>query len=125
MSIQEAIEKAQLLLPGEPAAEGHEDVRWQAIIAVGEYVESEPQAVWDFIQTWGINGQEDLRDAIATCLLEHLLEYNFAEFFPQVEKLALSNPLFADTFLRCWKFGQSEEFDNSERFDNLSGQCSM
>ncbi len=119
MTVHEAIQYAQSLLPGEPAAEDQEDTRWQAIISVGEHIETEPQAVWEFVRTWGVHPQEDLRTAIGTCLLEHLLEYHFDAYFPAVERLAEDAPLFADTFLNCWKFGQSTASHNAARFDRL------
>ena len=77
--MHEAIRDADILLPGEPVAEG-QDSRWQAIITVGEYLETEPEPVWSFIRRWGCHPQEDLRTAIAVCLLEHLLEYHFAAY---------------------------------------------
>jgi len=120
MGVRVAIQNADALLPGEPAQEGHQDPRWQAIIAVGEFVESDPGAVWGFIRRWGVHPQEDLRAAVATCLLEHLLEHHFAAFFPQVEQLALADPLFGDTFRRCWQFGQAREPGNGERFAALA-----
>jgi hypothetical protein len=101
-----------------PADEGI-DPRWQAIIAIGQYTESEPEAVWCFIRQWGGNAQEDLRNAVATCLLEHLLEYHFAEYFPRVEQLARSDHLFADTVGRCWQFGKAEDPDNWRRLQAL------
>jgi hypothetical protein len=109
------------LLPGEPVEQGL-DPRWQAIIALEEFIPSEPDAVWEFIRTWGVHQEKDLRVAVATCLLEHLLEHHFAVYFPRVEELAFAEPLFADTFLMCWKFGQSEIPANSARFDALSLQ---
>ena len=72
-TVQEAIRAADAVLPGRAAPEGAEDPRWQAIIAVGRFLESEPDAVWQFIQRWGVHADDDLRMAIATCLLEHLL----------------------------------------------------
>lgn len=60
-----------------------------------------------------------MRDAVATCLLEHLLEHHFAEYFPQVERLALVEPLFGDTFEWCWQLGQALEPGNAERFVRL------
>ena len=122
MTVTQTIREAELLLPGEPAPEGEEDPRWQAIIEVAEYIPTEPQAVWRFIEKWGAHPQEDLRMAVACCLLEHLLEQHFAEFFPRTRKLALSNPLFADTFVRCWKFGQSEWAGNAREFNGLKQQ---
>jgi hypothetical protein len=116
--VLEAIRRANALLPGEPADEG-QDPRWQAIIAVGKYIDSDPEAVWSFIRRWGGHSQEDLRAAVATCLLEHLLEHHFAAFFPRVEQTALADSLFGDTFRRCWRFGQAEAPGNAERFEAL------
>jgi len=118
MGMREAIQEADALLPGKPADQG-QDPRWRAIIGVGEYIETEPEAVWSFIQRWSGHQQEDLRDAIASCLLEHLLEYHFSTYFSRVEVLALAEPLFGDTFLRCWQLGQAEEPGNAERFESL------
>lgn len=66
---------------------------------------------------------EDVRDAIACCLLEHLLEYHFVQVFPWVEAAAKEDPLFADTFRRCFKFGQAEISRHSEQFDQLQAWC--
>ena len=118
MDIVEAIREANALLPGMPSVEGP-DPRWQAIIRVGEFTESDPEAVWGFICHWGRHEQKDLRDAVATCLLEHLLEHYFKAYFDRVEQFATSEPLFADTFRRCWQLGQALEPGNAERFASL------
>ena len=49
MSVNDAIREADALLPGQPLDAG-EDPRWQAIMAIGEYIESEPGPVWEFIR---------------------------------------------------------------------------
>ncbi|HLJ97530.1 MAG TPA: hypothetical protein VKU02_30500 [Gemmataceae bacterium] len=87
MDVHRAIREANTLLPGEPVEAGS-DPRWQAIIAVGEFIESEPEEVWQFIRRWGGHPQEDLRSAVATVLLEHLLEQHFAGYFSRVEQIA-------------------------------------
>jgi len=71
MTVEETIAAAESVLPGEAPPEGEIDPRWQAIVAVGEFIEEEPEAVWSFIVRWGASPDEDLRAAIATCLLEH------------------------------------------------------
>ncbi|HQL76398.1 MAG TPA: hypothetical protein PLD58_24740 [Phycisphaerae bacterium] len=120
MTVHDVIRRAEALLPGRPAPEEQEkDPRWQAIIEIGKYVESDCDAVWAFAARWGSQGDEDLRAAVATCLLEHLLEYHFDRFFPLVRNLAGSDPRFAATFLLCGKFGRAESGDNSRRFDEL------
>ncbi len=120
MSVQDAIAFANSILPGVPAPDEQEDPRWQAIIEVGEYVESNPEELWRFVVQWGSHEDPDLRAAIATCLLEHLLAYHFDLIFPRVEVFTRRATLFADTFLRCFKFGQTKLPRNSRRFGALS-----
>jgi len=120
MTVREAIDDAEAVLPGVPAPADARDERWQRILEVGSYLRDEPEAVWGFVARWGGHEQEDLRSAIATCLLEHLLEHHFALLFPRVEALAAADPLFADTFKKCWKLGQAEQPENAARFDSLA-----
>src|SRR5262245_54944833 len=119
MTVQEAIEQAEALLPGAAAREGEIDPRWQAVIAVAEFVESEPEAVWAFALRWGRSDDADLRAAIATCVLEHLLEHHFDLFISRVEEAARGSRLFAKTVRSCWKSGQAEEPTRAARFDRL------
>ena len=119
MDVHTAIRRAEAILPGEVAPEGEEDPRWQAIIAVGEFIETERDAVWDFAAKWGCHENEDLRAAVATCVLEHLLEVHFDAPFSRVERAARSSPLFADTLSMCWKFGEAKQTRNARRLDQL------
>jgi hypothetical protein len=121
-SVQRAIARAESILPGRPAPDGVSDPRWQAIIRVGAFIESEPEAVWEFTLRWGKHVQSDLRTAVATCLLEHLLEYHFESIFPRVRQAALSSVRFADTFERCWWFGQAEDPKYARRIKRLQGE---
>lgn len=123
IDVWDAIASAERILPGQAATEEESDPRWQAIIKVEAFIQEEPDAIWSFIFRWGNSPDEDLRSAIATCLLEHLLEHHFSRVFPQVEEAARSNPLLADTFLKCWKFGQAKEEENAKRFDGLQAEC--
>jgi hypothetical protein len=124
MTIHEAISRADKILPGDQVPDGGEDERWQRIIDIGLYLKEEPEAIWAFVERWGSAGDPDLRDAIATCLLEHLLEHHFELVFPRVEARANRDPLFADTFKRCWKLGQAALPLNATRFDELSARFS-
>jgi hypothetical protein len=122
MTINEAIREAERILPGVPAPEGEQDARWQAIIKVGEFIETHPDHVWEFSLRWGSSECSDVRMAVATCLLEHLLEYHFDSIFPRVAKAVKRNRYFADTFLFCGKFGQSELPGNSRRIEGLKAK---
>jgi hypothetical protein len=119
MSVQDVIERANAILPGRAAPEGQRDWRWQCIIDLGEYVESNPEEVWAFVAHWGGHRDEDLRSAIATCLLEHLLEHHFDTIFPRVEQRALVDKRFGAMFGICAKCGQAELPKNAPRFDAL------
>jgi hypothetical protein len=120
MTVQEAITRADAVLPGHAAPDGELNPRWQAVIAVAEFIESNPEPVWSFILRWGCSEDEDLRMAIATCALEHLLEHHFDVFISRVEEAALGNPLFARTVSACWKFGQSNDPSCAARLDRLN-----
>ena len=124
MSVRQAIRAAEVLLPGVPLANDSEiDPRWQAIIALADYIDSAPESVWSFIAKWGCHSQEDLQTAIATVLLEHFLERHFAFIFPRVEALALKNRNFASTYSMCWAMGQAKEPRNLRRFNQLKERC--
>jgi hypothetical protein len=122
VTVQEAIATAEQILPGRAAPEGTEDSRWQAVIEIGNFVAQEPETIWPFVLKWGSHEDEDLRTAIATCLLEHLLEHHFDLLFPRVETAARSNAWFADTTGMCGKFGEAEEPARAARFDRLRSE---
>jgi hypothetical protein len=119
LTAQEAIAAAEQVLPGKQAPEGERDPRWQAIIAVAEFVETDPEALWPFALRWGSHPNADLRMAIATCLLEHLLEHHFDTLITRVETAAMTSPEFAHTVRSCWKLGLTKESNRAARFDRL------
>ncbi len=119
MTVEQAITEAQKVLPGTPAPEGELDPRWQAIIEIERFTEENPEPVWAFALKWGRHANADLRMAIATCLLEHLLECHFDLIFPRVEAAVKRSRRFADTFCLCWKLDQAEEPANARRMDRL------
>lgn len=122
MTVQDAIAAAERLLPGYAAPDGEVDPRWQAIITIGEFIEHEPDAIWTFVLRWGSQEDEDVRAAVATCLLEHMLEHHFDLIFPRVEAAARSNEWFGKTTTQCWKFGQAKDSASAERFDRLRSE---
>jgi hypothetical protein len=122
MTVLEAIARAERLLPGSPAPEGHEDPRWQAVIEIGHFVSSEPELIWPFVLKWGSHEDADVRAAIATCLLEHLLEHHFDLMIPRVEAAAKSNPWFGQTTAMCWKFGNAQDQERAARLDRLCAE---
>jgi len=123
-SADQAISEVERLLPGISSSPGVEDPRWQSIISIAEYIGTDLEAVWKFVRKWGSHADEDLRAAIATCLLEHLLEEHFDLIFPRVEAAVGTDAFFADTFSRCWQFGQATIPENARRFADLHRRCS-
>ena len=122
LTAEEAIDAAEQVLPGEPAPDGDLDPRWQAIIAVGEFVQAAPEVLWPFALRWGSHPDADLRMAIATCLLEHLLEHHFDTFIERVEKATTTSPEFAFTVRACWTFRTSDESHRAARFRRLQAK---
>lgn len=96
-----------------------EDTRWQAAIALGRIAESDPESVWTLVVSHGSRRQSDVRMAIATCVLEHLLEHHFDQFFPRVSAVAQSSRLFRDTFNSCYAMGQATLPRNARRWRRL------
>ena len=119
MTVDKAIKRADAMLPGVTATAGEVDPRWQVILGVGEYSQSDPESVWSFIERWGQHEDADLRMAIGLCLLEHLLGYHFELIFPHVEQVAMKSGRFADTFRHCRKMGEAKATDRAARWDAL------
>jgi hypothetical protein len=63
--------------------DSNNDCRWQALIVIGEYIQSQPEAVWQVIQEFGVSPDDDMRTAVATVLVEHLLEYHSRPTYPE------------------------------------------
>ncbi len=122
MNISQAISNAERVLPGKEAPEGEQDPRWQAIIEVSEYIRQHPDEVWRFTRKWGAHPNADLRAAVATCLLEHLLEHHFDRIFPLVSKACRHSRRFADAFSSCSEFGQTCSPRNRARFRALQAE---
>ena len=83
--------------------------RWQSIIVIGEFIESDPESVWEVASHYGVSDDEEMRTAVATVLLEHLLEYYFDTYFPRVRSLVQGGSSnLADTLSRCYPFGDAK-----------------
>ena len=116
---QSAIDEAEPVLTAPNVSEAGMDSHWQAVIRVAEFAESDPDPLWEFARKWGASPDPDLRQAVACCLLVHLLQYHFEYLFPKVEVAVREDPLFADTFAGCLEFGQTEQAENRARFRAL------
>jgi hypothetical protein len=119
LTLRRLITQAENILPGRPAPDGTQDLRWLAIIWIGDHIREQPEPVWDFARKWGKHSQQDLRMAIATLLLEHLLEHHFELIYPRVCVEVRKSKRFADTLSRCWWLGEAALPTNARRLDRL------
>jgi hypothetical protein len=89
------------------------------MIRLGPYIPTHPEPIWAFCIRWGKADDPDLRAAIASCLLEHLLEHHFEVIFPRVETEVRRDRRFADCFSQCWTFGAALAPEHRRRFERL------
>ncbi|MCZ6837108.1 MAG: hypothetical protein O7G85_15140 [Planctomycetota bacterium] len=61
--------------------------RWQSILVIEEFIESDPDAVWEVASQYGESDDEDMRVAIGVNLLETLFEHDFDTYFPRVSRI--------------------------------------
>lgn len=92
-----------------------DSVRWQALGILGRYPKTHPAELWPLVVKWGTSGVEDIRIGVACCLLEHVLEHHFAEYFPKAAAVAERNARFLQVLSTCWPFGQTEFARNARR----------
>ncbi|MHC4862440.1 MAG: hypothetical protein ACYTEX_00035 [Planctomycetota bacterium] len=77
--------------------------RWQSLNVIFEYIETQPELVWEVVSEHGDSKDSDMRTAIACVLLEHLLDYDFDTYFPKVRNEILQGRYrFIDTLQGCW-----------------------
>jgi len=96
-----------------------EGTRWQAAITLGELAELDPERIWPLVVKHGSRRHADARMAIATCVLEHILEHHFDIFFPRVAAIARSDKWFRTTFGSCWQMGEAESPRNIKLWNKL------
>ena len=120
-TVRRAIKHLEALLPGTPAEGPDGDLRWQRMLDLQRFISSHPEELWSFIVRWAKVPRTDLRDAVACCLLEHLLEYHFVPFFPRVAEQAKSSRRFTDTLSRCYWMGEAAWPASARKLDRLLG----
>jgi hypothetical protein len=118
--LRRIIKRTERILPGRPAPDGEDD-RWQAIIQIGYHIPGQPEPIWEFVRKWGKHPQKDLRMAVATLLLEHLLEHHFELIYPRVCAEAKASNRFRDTLRHCWWMGEAALPTNARKLDRIAG----
>lgn len=106
------------------SSELEEDI-WKGAAKLSEFGFGSPERIWNTVVKYGSRENEELQRAIATCVLEHILERHFDEYFPKIKQVVLAgNRHFQRTFLMCGKFGQACEKSNSCLWDEFAAQTS-
>jgi hypothetical protein len=82
--------------------DSNNNCRWQSLIVIGEYLNEYPEDIFHIIIKYGSSKDEDMRTAIATILLEHLLEKNFRKHFNLYKKFSENDSYLLDTLSKCW-----------------------
>jgi DNA-binding XRE family transcriptional regulator len=112
------INKATILQIEKGLARKTDKPRWQAAILLGDYCKSDPEIVWKLCVKWGSVRNADTRMAIATCVLEHLLEHHFDPYFSKTVRLVKQgNKQLGSTLRSCWQFNQTKR--NTEKFNKF------
>ncbi len=94
--------------------------RWKVAFELTDLAKSDPELLWPLIVKYGSSEDEDVRDEIATCALEHLLEYHFSKFIDRIEVLIRTpNRNFRDTLGMCWVLGDAENLENARRLERV------
>lgn len=118
-AIQNAAEQDSASFERARSLVGHcdNDVRWQALIAIADWIETDPERVWEVVLEYGDSQDEDMRTGVATVLMEHVLEHYFDSYFQQLrDRIEAGDALLADTLSRCWAFGEARtRWDEVER----------
>ena len=95
-----AIRNAKKSLLTKPVGQGL-DPRWQALTALGDFIKTDPDAVWTFIVESSAHDDEDPHAALATCLLEHLLEHH-PKYRRLAQGIARDNNNMSTLLAMCW-----------------------
>jgi hypothetical protein len=119
-----ALSRLERILPGHPVRDADTgDPRWLGMLAIQDrFIVSHPEEIWAFILRWAKHPQSDLRDAVACCLLEHVLEHHFHLLFPRVRAAAEKSRRFTDTLSRCYWLGDAAIPQNARSLDRLVGE---
>lgn len=96
---------------------------WKGAELLGEHAEHNPDAIWSLVVKHGSATSPEVREAIATCVLEHILEHHFEPYFSDIEsRVNAGDNSLLQTLALCWKLGQAEVPENSCRWDKLIGE---
>ena len=97
--------KSYFTLSRKNIEDSNNNCRWQSLIIIGEYINRFPDEILNIIIKYGSSEDKDMRTAIATILLEHLLEKDFKKYFSLYKNISKNNFFLLDTLSKCWVNG--------------------
>jgi len=96
------------------------DEIWQAAIQLSEFIEPDYEQVLEATLTaLARANHDDSIAALSTCLLEHLLEHDFAGFDIIEERISQGDDKLLYALSLCSKFGSAQEEANASRWQAL------
>ena len=111
------LELADILIP-----DRSENIRWGILtIALSPRLQEwDCSDLWPLVVKWGSVRNTDIRTAVGVCVLEHILESDFTEYFGKARQLIeAGNNRFAYTLFHIGKRGESNEPQNSREYDEF------
>ncbi len=79
------------------------NVRWRILVAIEDFAERCPERIWPFVVKWGSVLNRDIRQGVACCILEHILEFHWDEYFAESRAVIdRGNIRFAYALSFCW-----------------------
>jgi hypothetical protein len=98
-----------------------DQVYWSACAVLSYFVDRFPGQLFELIRAVVTGSSDDQRTALATCLLEHLLERNFDEIVKSIaeERNAQLRFDLADVLSRCWPCGEAKRSAKWQKLETL------
>jgi hypothetical protein len=109
MQVRRGRPKRYLSLAGRLINDRTKQCRWAAAILIQDFIPFFPDDVWEIVRTSSNTANPDLRDALATVILEHLLEWDFDRVIARIrEELVQRNRSIGQVAAQCWNFTGSK-----------------
>ncbi len=109
------LELADVLIP-----DRSENIRWGILtIALSPNLRDwDCSDLWPLVVKWGSVRNIDIRNGVGICVLEHILERNFTEYFGRARHLIEGGNLrFAYTLACAGRLGEAKEPQNIEEYN--------
>lgn len=101
------------------------DAIWQEAIRLSDSIDSQYEVVFNLtLEALSLSEHTDTIAALSTCLIEHLLEYDFSGFERLEQKIRIGDDKALLAVAMCAKFGASKIPANAARWESLLAEYS-